>query len=64
MDLSQHASVINLIASSRGIGRGFPEVQETPYKIWTFEFATGTQHTIQFGYSKQLIVMTQYNNLL
>ena len=43
---------------------GFQRFQETPCKIWTFEFATGTQHTIQFGYSKQLIVMTQYNNLL
>jgi len=31
-------------------------------QIWTFEFEPGTQHTIQFGYSKQLIVMTQHNS--
>ena len=49
----------------RGVGRGcFQRFQKTPYKIWTYEFGTGTQHTIQFGYSKQLIVMTQCNNLL
>jgi len=31
----------------RGIGRGFPEVSgKPPCKIWTSEFATGTQHTI------------------
>jgi len=43
---------------------GFQRFQETPCKIWTFEFETGAQHTIQLGYSKQLIVMTQHNNLL
>jgi len=53
-----------MIKFPRGIGRGFPEVSGNPYKIWTFEFETGTQHAIQFGYSKQLIVMTQFNNLL
>ena len=31
------------------VGGDFQDFQETPYKIWTFEFATGTQHTIYFG---------------
>ena len=49
---------------SRGIGRRVSRGFRKPPVKFGHEFVTGTQHTIQFGYSKQLIVMTQHNNLL